>query len=337
MKPRILLLFAGGTIGMIKNQQTGALEPAAKAIDLLQRIPEINDVVSLDVRIVVNIDSSNMAPQHWTMLCDEIIAAYDDYDGFVVAQGTDTMAYSASAISYALSDIGKPVVFTGSLIPLMEPGSDARNNLVYACMTAALDIAEVCIVMSHTILRGNRAKKHHESFVAAFHTPNYPVLGELGRPITLHDWRTPRHDGPLLTHRAQFVDNIAVVRLFPGFHHHLLDQLIDSRVSAVIIEGFGPGNVPFLSHSIIPSISRAVEAGINVIITNQMEHGTTNLSAYDAGLRALAAGAIGSGDMTIEATITKVMWGLAQTDRSLNTLLATDIAGELSENEKTHE
>ncbi|PIR03805.1 MAG: L-asparaginase 1 [Candidatus Magasanikbacteria bacterium CG11_big_fil_rev_8_21_14_0_20_39_34] len=334
MKPHILLIFAGGTIGMVPNKDTGALQPAESALELMKQIPELEEIATLDIEVVANIDSSNMTPEHWVKISHTINDNYSKYDGFVVAQGSDTMAYTASALSFALQGLGKPVIFTGSLIPLQKAGSDARNNLVYACMTAALDLAEVCIVLSHTILRGNRAKKHHESFVAAFHSPNFPNLGELGRPITLHSWRNKRNNSSPLTLHADFDENIAVIRLFPGFPPKIIDSIVAQGTHALIIEGFGPGNVPFLNTSIIPSIQKAISHGIPVIISNQMEEGTTNLHAYEAGLEAQKAGAISSGDMTIEATITKTMWALANSDKSIKSIkaiLEKDISGELSE------
>ncbi len=329
--PKILLLFAGGTIGMVHNQETGALEPAASALELLQHIPELHEIAEIDFELVDNVDSSNMTPDHWTTLATRIAAQYDQYDGFVIAQGTDTMAYTASALSFALGNLGKPVILTGSLIPLSKAGSDARNNLVYACMTASLDIAEVCVVLSNTILRGNRAKKHHESFVAAFHSPNFPALGELGRPIVLNEWRKRRHNDALSLH-ASFDRRIAAIRLFPGLNPDNIAQLISTGIRALIIEGFGPGNVPFLNHSIIPVIEQSTTAHIPVIIANQMEHGKTNLEAYGAGLRAAQAGAIGAGDMTIEATITKTMWALTmaeKSNKSVQEILQQNYAGEM--------
>ncbi len=332
MKPQILLLFAGGTIGMVPNPQTGALEPASSALELLKNIPELEDIANIHFEFIVNLDSSNMTPDHWSLIATNIAEVYDQYDGFVVAQGTDTMAYSASALSFALGNLGKPVVFTGSLIPLSQAGSDARNNLVYACMTATLDIAEVCIVLSHTILRGNRAKKHHESFAAAFHSPNYPVLGELGRPISLHDWRNKRHTNPIILHK-EFNNNIAVIRLFPGMKTSVITPVLDAQVQAVVIEGFGPGNVPFLGDSLIPFIETATNKQVPVIITNQMEHGKTNLHAYDSGLRALNAGAISARDMTTECAIVKVMWALAtaKEPKEVRALIETSVAGESSD------
>lgn len=318
---------------MVHNPVTNTLAPAQSALELVQNIPELDDIADIDFEFVVNLDSSNMTPAHWVMLATKVNDRYSEYDGFVVAQGTDTMAYTASALSFALGNLGKPVIFTGSLIPLKEAGSDARNNLVYACMTATLDIAEVCIVLSNTILRGNRTKKHHESFVASFHSPNFPLLGELGRPIVLNQWRKRRHNNtPSLN--AEFERDIAVVRLFPGFNPDYLTLLINAGVKALVVEGFGPGNVPFLDHSIIPAIEKAAARGIPVVIANQMEHGKTNLQAYEAGFKAYKAGAISSKNMTTEATIVKTMWALPQS-RHLGVpvaeLIARDCAGELTE------
>lgn len=330
MKPKILLLFAGGTIGMVPNPETGALQPAQSALEVLNNIPELNQIADIDFEVVVNVDSSNMVPEHWIKLAESIVKKYDDYDGFVVAQGTDTMAYSASALSYALGNLGKPVVFTGSLIPLLEIGSDARNNLVYACMTASLDIAEVCIVLSNQILRGNRAKKHHESFVAAFHSPNFPELGELGRPIVLNEWCNKRHNGELDA-KIDFDRRLVVIKLFPGFNPDILENLLSLDIRAIVIEGFGPGNVPFLETSIISGIIKAREKNIVVLIANQMERGKTHLESYEAGLKAKEAGAISAHDMTTEAAVTKLMWSLSQanTIEEIDKIMSTNIAGEL--------
>jgi len=330
-KFKILLLFAGGTIGMVHNIQTGALEPAQNSNELLNEVPELNQIVELGFEFVVNIDSSNICPDHWTMLANRIAENYDKYDGFVVAHGTDTMAYTASALSFALQGINKPVVFTGSLIPLREIGSDARNNLVYACMTAELDIAEVCILIGNKIMRGNRAKKKHESFIAAFHSPNYPELGELGRPITLNQWRKKR-DGNNLSVQPNFDHNITLIKLFPGFDPYILDNAIEHGTHGIIVEGFGPGNVPFLEHTIIPHIKKAVEKNIPVIITNQMEYGKTNLQSYEAGLKALEVSAISGKDMTVEAVVTKLMWvlGFTKDMKQIGYLMSKDLAGELS-------
>jgi L-asparaginase len=271
-----------------------------------------------------------MNPAHWTLIAKAIQKNYNKYDGFVVVQGTDTMAYTASAVSFALQNLDKPIVFTGSVIPLNEIGSDGRNNLVYACLTATLDLAEVCMVFANKILRGNRCKKRHESFTAVFYSPLFPKLGELGRPTQLFNWRV-RRGKRKLKFQPDFDSNISVLRLFPGFNPEVIDREIERKTHGIIIEGFGPGNVPFLGNSVIPQIERATEVGIPVVLANQMEKGVTNLNAYEAGYYAQKAGAISSMDMTNEATVAKLMWVLARAKSlgDVRTLMGKNLAGEM--------
>jgi len=331
-RPKICLIFAGGTIGMVPNKKTGALQPAQNAAEIIKGIPGIQKHVELDFKMVVNIDSSNMQPENWTQIAKKIHQLYDKYDGFVVAQGTDTMAYTASALSFALQNLSKPVVLTGSLIPLSDIVSDGRSNLIYACLTAAMDIAEVCIVFANKVIRGNRAKKFHESFVEVFHSPNFPYLGELGRPTVLNEWRKRRRKRTL-RFQPKFNSNISLIKIFPGFDPYIIDRAVERGVKGIIIEGFGPGNVPFIDNSIIPIIKKSTKANIPVVIANQMEKGVSNLSSYEAGLKAAEAGAISSKDMTTEATVVKLMWILAQTqDQSkIRQMFEKNIAGEIKE------
>ena len=315
---------------MVKDPRTGVLQPAHDATEIIRDFPQLQKHIQLDFKMVVNIDSSNMTPKVWSEIATKIYQLYDQYDGFVIAQGTDTMAYCASALSYALQNLSKPIVFTGSLIPLNELGSDGRNNLIYACLTASLDIAEVCIAFANKIIRGNRAKKHHESFVDVFHSPNFPDLGELGRPTILHEWRKRRRKRNL-KFQPNFDPNISVLKLFPGFDPLIIDKVLERKAHGIILEGFGPGNVPSQENSIIPKIEKATEQGIPIIIANQMERGVTNLHAYEVGFAAAKAGAISSKDMTTEATVAKLMWALAKTKRlpEIKRLIETDLAGEI--------
>lgn len=315
---------------MITNPRTGALEPATEAADIIREFPEIQRHIQLDFKMVVNMDSSNMTPKIWTELANKIHQLYDKYDGFVVAQGTDTMAYTASALSFALQNLSKPVVFTGSLIPLREMVSDGRNNLIYACLTAALDIAEVCIVFANKIIRANRAKKHHESFVDVFHSPNFPLLGELGRPTMLNEWRKKRRKRTL-TFSPNFDPKISLLKIFPGFDPEIIQGALNRGARGIIIEGFGPGNVPCLDNSLIPMIETATDKGVPVVIANQMEMGVTNLTAYESGFQAKKAGAISSSCMTTEATVAKLMWTLAKTRKlpEIRKIMEKDLSGEL--------
>lgn len=316
---------------MVMDAKTGVLRPIQDATDFIRNFPKIQKEVELDFKILMNIDSSNMTPHDWTTIAQEIYRLYNRYDGFVIAQGTDTMAYTASALSFALQNLTKPIVCTGALVPLGELGSDGGNNLIYSCLVAAMDIAEVCIIFANKILRGNRAKKYHESFVEVFHSPNFPYLGEVGRPIILNEWRKKRRKR-ILKFQPHFDLNIALLKLFPGFDESIFDRVLERGAKAIIIEGFGPGNIPFLQHSLMPKIEKATKTGIPVIIANQLEHGVTNLHAYEGGFKARRAGAISSHDMTTEAVVTKLMWALGRKKdfHSVVQCMEQNVAGEMS-------
>lgn len=329
--PKIALLFCGGTIGMMPDPETGALTPAQSGEDLLKQIPGLAEHCEIDVIQLFNIDSSNMNPSHWSQIADTIAKKYKEYDGFVVAQGTDTMAYSASAVSFALQGLNKPVVFTGSIVPMSELGADGRNNLIYSCFVATMDIAEVCIVFGNKIVRGNRAVKNHESFVDVFDSPNYPLLGEVERPIRLHQW----HNAPgrsKLKHHSSFEPRIEVFRLFPGMPVATVQSAIERGVRGIVIQGFGPGNMPS-NNELLPVLRGAMSHGISVVVSSQMQKSVTNLDSYEVGYQAKKAGAISAGDMSNEATITKLMWALGQTTdpAEVKRLMETNIAGERSE------
>lgn len=330
-KPRIALLFAGGTIGMVENPKTGVLQPAQDSMQILESVPELKKTSEISFFPLFNIDSSNITPVHWQGVAEKIDEIYDRFDGFVLIQGTDTLAYSASALSFAIQNLGKPIICTGSLIPLCEIGGDARNNLLYSCIVAGMDIAEVCILVGNRILRGNRSKKNHESFVDVFHSPAFPPLGEIERPIKLFEWRKKRADRNPVFH-PHFESNIRLVKLFPGLPPHTMDRMIEGGARGLIIEGFGPGNIPFLGSSLLPGIERAMRAGIPVVIASQMEKSSTNLTAYEAGYKAKQIGVIEARDMTIEATVTKLMWVLAKTrdPKRIQKQMESPLAGELS-------
>lgn len=324
-------MFAGGTIGMVEDKKTGVLRPAEDVSAILRFFPELRKKISFEFFSLFNIDSSNMEPSHWSIVARKIKEVYDRFDGFLVIQGTDTLAYTASALSFALRNLSKPIVFTGSLVPLSELGADARNNLIYASLVATMDIAEVCIVFGHKILRGNRSKKNHESFVDVFDSPIFPQLGEIERPIRLHEWRRKRRKR-ILAYQPKFETNIRLVKIFPGFDPSSLDRMIQGGAKGLIIEGYGPGNIPFLENSILPQIERAIKNGIPVVIGSQMEKSVTNLHAYEAGYKVLQLGAISAHDMTTESTVAKLMWVLAQTRdiKKVKALMENDLAGELS-------
>ncbi|KKT77124.1 MAG: L-asparaginase type I family protein [Candidatus Peregrinibacteria bacterium GW2011_GWA2_44_7] len=294
-RPRIKILFAGGTIGMIRNRYSKALEPAQDLGSILQLIPEIQSEIKIDFERVMNLDSTNMKPSDWEILAKTIQKHYDQYDGFVIAQGTDTMAYTASALSFALQSLSKPVICTGALMPLNELGSDGRNNLIYASRVASYDLAEVAIVFGDKIIRGNRATKYKEGLFDVFKSAKFPLLGEIQRPIKLNEWRKKRRKRvPQFV--PKFNNKVAVIKLFPGFQSEYLQKMIESGIAT------------------------------------QMEEGQTNLKAYEVGYHALEAGVMEARDMTTEACVTKLMWCLAQTRdlKKIRKMMGTDYAGEIT-------
>lgn len=314
MNPKICLLFAGGTIGMVPDAATGALKPAQDIKAILDVLPEIRKEIDIEVEYLFNLDSSNMQPSHWEQIAQKIQKLYDQYDGFVVAQGTDTMAYTASALSFILKNLGKPVVLTGGMMPLAELGSDARSNLTYALLVATMDFGEVMIVFGSKIMRGNRCSKYMESFTNAFHTPNFPLIGEIYRPIRLFDWRFARNSQKKLSLKTGFNNNIAVIKLFPGYNPGRIKSHLAHDIDGVIMEAFGPGNIPFLENSLLPFLKQAQEQKIPVVICSQMEHGTVDLDSYECGQKARDLNVISGGDMTTECATVKLMWTLGQTD-----------------------
>jgi L-asparaginase len=194
-----------------------------------------------------------------------------------------------------------------------------------------MNIAEVCIVFGNKIVRANRAVKNHESFVDVFHSPTFPLLGEIERPIRIFDWANKRHKKKVVV-RPEFDANIELVRLFPGMSLEMLIQAMKREVRGLVIQGFGPGNIPSTDGKMLGLLEDAVANGMVVVISSQMEKSVTNLHAYEVGYKALEAGVLSSGDMTNEATITKLMWALAQSNKpkKVAQLMTQDIAGEIT-------
>lgn len=313
---------------MVRNPRTGALEPAADLGTILNLVPELQREVQIDFERVMNVDSTNMQPSDWEILAERIQKQYNDFDGFVIAQGTDTMAYTACALSFALQNLSKPVILTGALMPVSELGSDGRNNLIYACRVAAMDLAEVSILFGSKILRGNRTIKAREAFFDVFESPNFPLLGEIVRPIRLNEWRKKRRKRIPKFH-TKFNSKIATIKLFPGFQPRFLQEMIDGGVEGIVLEGFGPGNIP---DELSKMLQVDIKRGIPVVVCTQMTNGSTNLQAYRVGYKAMKAGVIEAKDMTTEASVTKLMWCLSQTKdlSKIRRMMTTDYAGEIT-------
>lgn len=332
MKPSLLVLYCGGTIGMRQNIRTSALRPEIPIEELLQRSPLLQTEFSIKTKTITMIDSTNIQPHHWMEIVKTIVGNYHHYDGFVVIHGTDTMAYTASALSFALGNLGKPVVFTGSQVPPDILGSDAIGNMVNACMTATMDFAEVAISFGTVILRGNRCIKISESERNAFISPVFPPLGSIRlQPELTYDGVRRRHGGKIELANT-FDGSIAVMKIVPGIDPRILNSIIDTEIDGLIVESFGPGNIPNQEQSLLPAIARARRKNIPVLVSTQCIYGTTRMYLYEVGQRALKLGVIPTGDMTPEAAFVKLKWGLGQgmDAEGITKLFGKDIAGEVT-------
>lgn len=308
---RLLLLHTGGTLGMAPLD--GDLRPGDLTEELFRYVPEARNLAEIEVRVLYNIDSSNVQIAHWQRLAREIEREIDRFDGFVVIHGTDTMVYTASALSYMLSNLPKPVILTGAQRPIAAIRTDAKNNLIGALELATYDIPEVGIFFDHRLFRGNRARKLSIDDFDAFGSPNFPVLAHVGLNIELRTDLLRRPTG-LFRVCEEFSDRVMVLRLLPGMAPELFDPLLEGPAEAVVLEAFGAGNVPIAEKSLIPFIERAVARGKIVALASQSIAGAVNLGLYECGSRAAQAGALSCADMTVEAAAVKLMFLLGQFD-----------------------
>lgn len=333
---RILILQTGGTILMRPSADAPdevAPDPRASRW-LLKEIPDLARIADIDQKALFNLDSSDVSPSHWTRLAETILAEKDAYDGFVVLHGTDTMAYTASALSFALAGLGKPVIFTGSQVPLVYLRSDARRNLINAVEVATLDLPEVAICFNDTVYRGNRTTKMSIGDFDAFGSPNFPPLAEIGIEIRVSMAHGRAHAeaqdlAPLP--KPHFSTSVHILKIHPAISPALLAPLATSGIQALILEAFGSGNFPISGeHNLLPFFQSCREAGMHLIIASQAPYDAVQLSKYESGRAAAALGMISAGDMTLEAALTKTMHLLAHPDLypDFQTAFLTPLCGE---------
>ncbi len=331
--PRILHIATGGTIAMAKNEGD-ALTPVETDEDLLLSVPEVKTMAKVHVERIASMDSTNLLPGFWITLAETVLAHYNAYDGFVITHGTDTMAYSAAALSFMLQELDKPLVLTGSQISMGILGSDAKRNLVNAFRVATSNIAEVMVVFGSKIIRGVRARKISAFSLEAFNSINEPALGEIGLQMRVSRSRAKRSSGrrvlPLLT----LEPNVALVTLFPSLSEELLAHIVETHAGMVLL-GYGTGNIPDTQErSLVQVVKGATKRGKPVVVGTQCVLGSTNLALYQVGKSVLDAGAIPSVDMTPEASLVKLMWVLGQTKdlRQVESMMLKSYCGEISGN-----
>lgn len=330
MSGRVLILHTGGTLGMRPREPDQVLAPDEFGSTVLEHVPELSQIAEVETEVLFNLDSVDLGPAHWHALARAVFAARDRFDGVVITHGTDAMAYTASALSYLLRGLPMPVILTGSQRPLADIYTDGRTNLIGAVDLALRPISEVTVYFDGLLLRGNRAIKYSTFAFGAFRSPNYPPLAEVGTEVKLVTPAAPPV-GPFHIY-GDFDPRLAVVWLHPGDTGAQLWSLIESDVTTVLVAAFGLGNVPLLDRRVADAIGGLVAAGTVVAIGSQSPNGTVDLRRYAGGRLALNAGAVGTGDMTMEAAAVKLMYlaGTLAMREEIRSCLTVPIAGEVT-------
>lgn len=333
-KKRIYIAYTGGTIGM-KPSKNGYVPVAGYLSQTIAKMPEFFHEQMPEFEIHEYeplIDSANVSPHVWQTLAQDIQARYLDFDGFIILHGTDTMAYTASALSFVFENLSKPVIVTGSQIPLSQLRSDARANLLNSLYIAAHNpINEVCVFFNNQLFRGNRATKQHADGFSAFVSPNYPVLLEAGIEIHHIAGITQKSINKRLRISDIDAHSIAILHLFPGLDWQILDNLLTSPLKALVLLTYGVGNAQ-QDAQLLSILKEATDKGILIVNCSQCLKGRVNMEGYATGNALREAGVISGLDMTTETVIAKLYYLLSQ-DLAIDVireLFATELRGELS-------
>lgn len=339
---KVLLIYTGGTIGMGQNNKTGALEP----LDFNQFLKNLPEIQQLNTEVesyqfTPPIDSSDMTPELWAHIARIIMERYQEYDGFVVLHGTDTMAYTASALSYMLDNLTKPVIFTGSQLPIGQLRTDGKENLISSIeIAAACDdeghalVPEVGIYFNSHLLRGNRTTKQSAEEFNAFESFNYPHLVDAGVNITYHHERILKPDftKPMTPH-FRLDNNVIIFSLFPGIREDLIRHIIHTpNLKAIVMRTFGSGNAP-QSPWLLNALKEGYKSGKVIVNISQCMQGAVEMSRYDCGYHLQEAGVISGRDMTVESAVTKLMFLQSHYPDSpdiVRTLMQQSIRGEMT-------
>ncbi|MDN4526411.1 asparaginase [Fictibacillus fluitans] len=326
---KLMLLTTGGTIASLEGEN--GLVPEMNADDILRHLPGFNLLCQIDSKALINIDSTNMQPEYWVEMANAVYEHYEEYDGFVITHGTDTMAYTSAALSYMLQDLEKPVVVTGSQIPISFKKTDAKRNIADAVRFACEEIGGVYVVFDGRVIQGTRAIKLRTKSYDSFESINYPYIAsiykehvEYSKPLYLVENKKMKLDTSLCT-------DVSLVKLFPGIKPEFFDCLKD-QCQGIVIESYGSGGIPFQGRNILEKLNELIACGIPIVITTQCLEEGEDMELYEVGRKVNQDVIIRSRNMNTEAIVPKLMWVLGKTQdpQKVKELMETPIADDIT-------